>query len=207
MFPTGAGADLSTFIGVSPYAGAYPNNGSAGGGGQSTTFDGFHYVATTSSIDQNITGYLAIGSNQPQTSEPIEVHATAIAPQNNTRSAASGFTLTGCADFSTGACLLAPITTTPPPGPSSRRCTWTRPTASRSGCSPAIQATTAVTSLPLQHAPGTAPDLLESAPLTVSGTAATFSGTTSFQQSDRVDTNLVTHGILVPVVNIPVQTG
>ncbi len=52
LFPTGPGADLSTFIGVSPYAGAYPNNGSAGGGGQSTTFDGFHYVATTSTIDQ-----------------------------------------------------------------------------------------------------------------------------------------------------------
>ena len=65
-----------------------------------TTFDGFHYVATTSTIDQNIIGYLAIDADaQPAISEPIEVHATAIAPSNNTTSAASGITLAGCADF------------------------------------------------------------------------------------------------------------
>ena len=109
LFPTGPGADLSTFIGVSPYAGAYPNNGSAGGGGQSTTFDGFHYVATTSTIDQNILGYLANDSNPPLTSQPIDVHGTQIAPvtNNNNSPAAGGFTVPGCADFSTGACRLA----------------------------------------------------------------------------------------------------
>ena len=55
---------MNNFIGVSPYAGAYPNNGSASGG-QPGTFDGFHYVATTSTIDQKITGYLAINATPP----------------------------------------------------------------------------------------------------------------------------------------------
>ena len=95
LFPP-PGGDLDTFIGVSPYAGAYPNNGSAGGGGQSTTFDGFHYVATTSSIDQNIIGYLAINASQPASSNPIEVHASQIAPVDNTTSAANGISLAGC---------------------------------------------------------------------------------------------------------------
>ena len=67
LFP--ADGDVNSFLGISPYAGAYPNNGSAGGG-QPATFDGFHYVATTSTIDQKITGYLAINASPPRVQQP-----------------------------------------------------------------------------------------------------------------------------------------
>jgi len=70
------------------------------------------------------------------------------------------------------------------------------------------QATTAASSLPLQHANGTPEHLLASAPpsgtVTFSQTAATLTDTSAFQPNDRVDTNLVTHGMLVPVVDVPV---
>ena len=204
LFPTGPGADLSTFIGVSPYAGAYPNNGSAGGGGQSTTFDGSHYVATTSTIDQDILGYLANDSNPPLTSQLIDVHGTQIAPVNsNPNQAAGGFTLTGCADFSTGACRLAAITTNPNNGGLVPAMYLDTTSGLQIGLLTNVQATTAVRSLPLQHAPGTSPHLLQSADLTVSGTSATFSGTVPFVSGDSVDTYLVTHGILVPISNVP----
>ncbi len=205
LFPTGPGADLSTFIGVSPYAGAYPNNGSAGGGGQSTTFDGFHYVATTSTIDQDILGYLANDSNPPLTSQLIDVHGTQIAPVNNNNNspAAGGLTVPGCADFSTGACRLAAITTNPTNGGLVPAMYLNTTSGIQIGLLTNLQATTAVGSLPLQHAPGTNPHLLESAPLTVSTeTSATFGGTVPFVSGDSVDTYLVTHGILVPISDV-----
>jgi hypothetical protein len=68
----------------------------------------------------------------------------------------------------------------------------------------AAQVTTAVASLPLQHAAGTAVHPLATAPLTMSETAATLTDTSAFQSGDTVDTNLVTHGVFVPLVNIPV---
>jgi hypothetical protein len=196
---------LSSLIGVSPYAGVYPNNGSAGGGGQSTTFDGFHYVATTSSLDQHIIGYLAINSDPPQTSQPIDVHATPIAAMNNTTSAAGGFTLAGCTDFtSTNVCLLAPIGSNAANGGLIPAMYLSTTNGIQIGLLTALQATTAVRSLPLRHSAGTDPRPLKSAPLTVSTpTTATFSGSTSFTTNDSVDTNLVTHGILVPIANIP----
>ena len=208
LFPTDDGADLGNFIGVSPYPGAYPNNGSAAGSGdQSTTFNGFHYIATTSDLEQLIFPYLAIDTGQPQAgADAVEVFAIEIAAQNNTSQAADGFVLAGCADFSTGACPLAPVTIT------------TNPTTQVQQLNPAmylditdgleiglltnVQATTAVRSLPLQHAPGTDPHLLQFAALDVSGTSATFTGTVPFVSGDFVDTYLVTHGILVPISNV-----
>jgi hypothetical protein len=41
--------------------------------------------------------------------------------------------------------------------------------------------------------------------MTMSASAATLTNTSGFGTNDRVDTNLVTHGILVPVVDVPVQ--
>ena len=213
LFPTDDGADLGNFIGVSPYPGAYPNNGSAAGSGdQSTTFNGFHYIATTSDLEQHIYPYLAIDTGQPQAgSDAVEVSAIEISPLNNTTQAAGGFVLTGCADFSTGACPLAPVTIT------------TNTTTNIQQLNPAmylditdgveiglltnVQATTAVRSLPLQHAPGTDPHLLQFAALDVSGTSATFSGTVPFVSGDCLDTYLVTHGILVPISDIPFSQG
>ena len=211
LFSTDDGADLGNFIEVSPYPGAYPNNGSAAGSGdQSTTFNGFHYFATTSDLAQQITPYLAIDTalEQPGTAV-VDVSAIEIAPQNNTSQAASGFVLSGCADFSTGACPLAPVTIT------------TNPTTQVQQLNPAmyldtvdgleiglltnVQATTAIRSLPLQHAPGTDPHLLRFADLIVSGISATFTGTIPFVPGDCVDTYLVTHGTFFSVTNVPLS--
>ena len=68
----------------------------------------------------------------------------------------------------------------------------------------ALEASTAVSTLPLQHANGTAEHLLASAPLTMTTATATLTDTSAFQQGDRVDTTLVTHGMLVSLTDIPV---
>ena len=201
LFPP-PGGDVDSVIGVSPYAGAYPNNGSAGGG-QPGSFDGFHYVATTSTIDQQIIGYVVNDRGQPSFSNSITVHGAAIAPTNNTTSAANGITLAGCEDFATNACLLAEIATDTTSGAVTPAMYSDTHNGVQIGLLTALQATTAVSSLPLQHANGTEHPLA-SAPLTVSGQAATLTDTSAFQQGDRVDTALVTHGLLVPVVNAPV---
>jgi len=192
------GVDVNNFIGVSPYAGAYSNNGSASGG-QPGSFDGFHYVSTTSTIDQRITGYIAINATPPTFSLPIEVHATAIGPVTSATSAADGISLAGCADF-TGStlCRLFPIS------PSDPALYLNTVNGVELGLLTAASATTAVSSLPLPQTAGTTEHALASAPLTVSDTAATLTDTSAFQPSDHVDTALVTHGEFVPVVNVPV---
>jgi hypothetical protein len=180
---------------------------SSAGGGPPGTFDGFHYVATTSSIDQRIVGYLAVNANPPAFSQPIEVHASTIAPANNTTSADDGITLAGCQDFATNTCRLAQITANTATGALTPAMYQdiTTTTNIQIGLLTAAIATTAMSSLPLQHANGTAEHPLVAAPLTVSPTAATLTETSVFQQGDRVDTNLVTHGVLVQVVNVPVN--
>jgi hypothetical protein len=70
----------------------------------------------------------------------------------------------------------------------------------------AAPATTSKASLPLQQTAGTTQHLLASAPLTVSSTAATLTDTSAFPSSDQVNTTLVTHGVIVPVINVPVAT-
>ena len=64
-----------------------------------------------------------------------------------------------------------------------------------------LQATTAILSLPLRHAAGTDPNLLEFAPSTPQVPPATFTGTVPFDSNDSVDTCLVTHGTLVTALN------
>ena len=51
----------------------------------STTFNEFHYFATTSTLDQKLTPYPGDDTHQPTpASSPVEILATPIAPQNNT---------------------------------------------------------------------------------------------------------------------------
>ena len=122
------GADPAGFIGVSPYAGAYPNDGSVTKG-QPAVAGTYHYVSTTSTTDQMITGYVggALNGGQPAPSQPIEVQASAIAPVASATSASEGISLAGCADFTgSSLCRLFPISADP-------RCSWTPPTACRSG--------------------------------------------------------------------------
>jgi hypothetical protein len=190
------GANPNSFLGVTPYdGGAYPNNGSAGSG-QPGTFDGFHYVSTTSTINQQITGFIA-GATSP--SQPIEVHASALDPVNNTTSAANGISLAGCADFTgSSLCRLYPIS------PSQPALYLDTSNGVQIGIITAAPATTSAASLPLQQTAGTLEHLLASAPLTVTATAATLTDTSAFLPTDHVDATLVTHGAFVPVINIPV---
>jgi hypothetical protein len=67
----------------------------------------------------------------------------------------------------------------------------------------AALATTSAASLPLQQSTGTPEHLLASAPLTVSATVATLTDTSAFLLADHVDTIVVTCGLPVPAVNIP----
>jgi hypothetical protein len=190
------GANPNSFLGVSPYAGAYPNNGSVTSGGPAA-FDGFHYLSTTSTVDQKFTGYIA-GETSP--SQPIDVHATAIDPVNNTTSAATGISLAGCTDFSNNLCRLYPIS------PGQPALYLDTSNGVQIGLLTAAPATTSAASLPLQQTAGTAEHLLASAPLTFSSNTATLTASSTFLPTDHVDTTLVTHGVLVSVVNIPVVT-
>jgi hypothetical protein len=193
------GADPAGFIGVSPCAGAYPNDGSVTMG-RSAVAGTSHYVSTTSTTDQQIKGYLggALNGTVPVSSLPIDVQASAIAPVASATSASKGISLAGCADFTgSSLCRLFPISAGPP--------ALFLDTAGgvQIGILTMAQATTSVASLPLQQSAGMPEHLLASAPLTVSETAATLTDTSAFLPGDLVDTWLVAHGVLVPVVNIP----
>jgi hypothetical protein len=59
-----------------------------------------------------------------------------------------------------------------------------------------LQATTAVSTLPLQHDPAAAAHLLATSPLTVTEGSASLSQASVFAAGDKVDTTLVTHGVL-----------
>jgi hypothetical protein len=192
------GADVDNFIGVSPYAGVYSNNGDADSGPVGV-FNGFHYVATMSTIDQHIIGYLALGAGPPGSSDPIEVHGSGIDPQNNTTSAAGGVSLAGCQDFTgLSTCALAQIDIDPTTLAGTPAMYVDTTNGLQIGVLTAAQVTTAVASLPLAHAPGTAEHLLATASLAMSEAAATLNDTSAFQSGDTVDTNLVTHGMLAP---------
>ena len=194
-----ADAEPASFIGVSPHRGAYPNDGSVTMG-RSAVAGTYHYVSTTSTTDQEITGYVggALNDGLPAPSQKIEVLASAIAPVASATSASEGISLVGCADFTgSSLCRLFPISAGQP--------ALFLDTADgvQIGILTAAQATTSVASLPLQQSAGASEHLLVSAPLTVSDTAATLADTSAFLPGDHVDTCLVAHGVLVPVVNIP----
>ncbi len=169
LFPTGVGADLSTFIGVSPYAGAYPNNGSAGGGGQSTTFDGFHYVATTSTHRPK--HHRLLGDRlEPAGDQPKHRGARhRRSPRRATRPRRPMASRWPGVPTSPPASACSPRSPpTPAPVPSCRRCTWTRPAASRSGSSRRPRRRLRCPACRCSTLPGAPEHLLASAPLTVS---------------------------------------
>jgi hypothetical protein len=209
-------ANPNSFLGVTPYdGGAYPNDGSAGGG-QPGTFNGSHYVSTTSTNSQQITGFIA-GATSP--SQPVVVHATAIDPVASATSAANGISLAGCADF-TGSSLCRLYSITPERPGGTPTCHPGSPATDICPALPAMYldtsnglqiglltaavAATSNASLPLKQTAGAADHRLASAPLQVTATAATLTDTSAFLPTDQVDTTLVTHGVLVPVINIPV---
>ena len=100
-------AGTADFVGVTPYAGAaYANNGTADSGAPGV-FGGYHYVATTSTQDQKIIGYVSYGDTSPVFTQDIEIKATAINPAPAGSTVAGGLSLTGCSDFTGGGCRLA----------------------------------------------------------------------------------------------------
>jgi len=126
------------------------------------------------------------------------VLASAIAPTTSAISAADGISLTGYADFTASSlCRLYPVS----PG---QPATYLDTSSGvQIGILTAALATTSAASLPLQQSTGTPEHLLASAPLTVSATVATLTDTSAFLLADHVDTIVVTCGLPVPAVNIP----
>jgi hypothetical protein len=109
---------------------------------------------------------------------------------------AAGVSLAGCSDFTGGGCLLAGAT---PSGVGSQTPVLYTATGSGTltvGLLTALQATTAVSALPLQHPPAGAAHLLATSPLDVSAGSAKLDQPDVFASGDTVDSALVTHGVL-----------
>jgi hypothetical protein len=197
LLPTGGIADL---VSVTPYAGvAYANNGNADTGAPGV-FQGYHYVGTTSTQDQRIVGYLSYGDASPLTTQDIELRAPSISPfPSGTTTVAGGLSLTGCSDFTGGGCRLAGTSTSIVGVVTPAMFTMASNQQLTVGVLTTMQATSAVSSLPLQHAPGAPAHLLAAAALTVSVGTASLSNAAVFAPGDKVDATLVTHGVLVPL--------
>jgi hypothetical protein len=199
LIPVGGDAD---FIGVTPYAGgAYPNNGTADSGAPGV-FQGFHYLATTSTQDQKIAGYLSYGDSAPLATQLIEMTAAAINPAAAGSTVAAGLSLTGCTDFSGGGCRLAASSTSASGAVTPAMYAAFSGGQGTFGLLTALQATTAVATLPLLHAPTAAAHLLATSSLNVSAGTASLGNAAVFASGDKVDTTLATHGVLVPLFDL-----
>jgi hypothetical protein len=201
-------ADGSTYIRVSPYAGAYPNDGSTSSttrpptGG--TVGGRFGYLSTTTTVEQELTAHVG-GSNFA--SDPIIVDAINLTPQVQPGGeAGSGFYLTGCTGDYTGTnfCRLAQITSTAP-----GLFLTTDPETSelRIGLQFATTALTSLTSLPLEQVAEQPEHTVAKSPLIINNGEVHLNTTSGFQPADTIDTWLVTHGTQLPIRAIKVGGG
>ena len=163
-------------------------------------FQGYHYVATTSTQDQRILGYLSYGDPSPSGTQPIEIKATAINPVATGSTVAAGVSLGGCSDFSGGGCRLAAVSESFTGVVSPALYTVSSNQQLTVGVLAAMRATTAESTLPLQHDPGAPAHLLASSALTVSAGTASLDNAAVFANGDKVDATLVTHGVQVPLL-------
>ena len=188
------GADPNNFIGVSPNAGAYPNNGSV-----TATLGTSHYVSTTSTGVQHITGYID-GATAP--SSPITVLGLQISIATGVTTAASGISLT-CQVVSTGAASQCPLY---PISPSQPALYLDTKNGLQIGLLTAAVATTSTQILPLQQTAGQPDHLLASTTLnqTTNPNAPTLTNPSAFLTTDSVDTTLATHGQLHTITNLQV---
>jgi len=200
-------ADGSSYIRVSPYAGAYPNDGSTSSttrpptGG--TVGGRFGYLSTTSTVEQEITAYVG-GWESLQTTDPTTVDAINLTPQvPDGALAGHGFYVNGCTGDYTGTnfCRLAPITATAP-----GLFLTTDPDTSelRIGLQFATQAQISLTSLPLQQVAGQPEHTVAAQPLLINNGEVHLSTTSGFQPADLIDTWLITHGTQIPIRAIQV---
>jgi hypothetical protein len=192
----------SDFIGVTPYAGgAYTNNGNADSGGPGV-FQGYHYLATNSTQSQKVYAYLSYGDASPVASSLIEIAPVAVNPLPVGSTVAVSLSLSGCTDFVGGGCRLA-APAGPAPGATGPVTPVMYAAASGGpatvGLLTAVRATTSTNSLPLTHGSTAQPVLLGTSLLDISPTSAHLADTSPFGSGAVVDTNLVTHGVLVPL--------
>ena len=207
LMPVGGTAD---FIGVTPYAGsAYANNGTADSGGPGV-FQGYHYVATTSTQQQDIAAYLSGDGASPVIGEDDVVHAIAVSPSasfvTNPGTVAGGLKLAGCTDYLGGICQLA-APSSPATGPvvPAMYAAFTGGRATV-GLLTAMRATTAEAALPLKHTPTDEPVPLASTPLTFpDDSTVQLHDPSVFQGGAKVDTSLVTHGVLKSLSDLPAE--
>ncbi len=203
LMPVGGTAD---FIGVTPYAGtAYANNGTADSGAPGS-FQGFHYLATTSTLEQNLIGYVSYGQPAPVPTDPIQFKAAALNPTPAGSTVASGVSLTGCADFSGGGCRLAATSpSTSPAGTVPVMYAAFGGGRAAVGLLTAMQAMSSASALPLTHAPSAVPVLLATSGLNVGVGSATLTNSSVFASGAGVDLWLVTHGTLVSLTDLPAK--
>jgi len=199
LLPAGGTPD---FVTITPYAGAaYPNNGTADPGGPGV-FQGFHYVATTSTLDQKIVGYLSYGDSSPLNTQDIEMKGVRIDPKAAGSTVAGGVSLTGCSDFTGAGCLLAATSSTP--AGVLTPVLYATPSSAGPvvGLLTTLQATTAAQSLPLQHDPAASAHLLATSTLNMTESSASLKQASVFASGDTVDTVLAAHGVLVPLLTL-----
>jgi hypothetical protein len=196
--------DGSAYTRVSPYPGAYPNDGSTTcttrcptgptGGGR------FGYMSTTTTTEKDI--YAHVGGSTEHSDEII-VKAIDFAPTPQLGvKASTGFYVTGCADYSgNNFCNIAKITGSAPglfltADPDTDEL--------RIGLQLTTTAHTSPTSLPLQQVAGQAEHKLAAQQLDINNGEISLSSTSSFQTADTIDTWLITHGTQVPVTEVQV---
>ena len=196
------------YVGVTPYAGAaYPNNGTADPGAPGV-FQGYHYVATTSTQPPAIWAYVSFGDPTPvPTSGSVPLQGVGLSPSVTYATAAGtiagGLRLAGCTDYSNGACRLA--APSPPASGPVVPAMYAAFTGNRAvvGLLTAIPTTTAESTLPLQHSPTGPPVPLVSSPLSLSDASTAALGDASlFPVGGQVDTTLVTHGVLTSLAGL-----
>ncbi|HEY7042782.1 MAG TPA: hypothetical protein VH419_03845, partial [Nocardioidaceae bacterium] len=199
--------DGSSYIRVSPCAGAYPNDGSTTSTIRPPTSCSvggrFDYLSTTSTDDQQVTAHVGgfFGTVQPAV-----VEAVAFSPQVQAGSDASqGFYVTPCVDNrGTDACRIAKVGTTTPGlfltnDPDTQ--------ALLIGLQLRSTAQSSLLSLPLEQVSGQPEHIVAEADVNINNSEISLNTSSGFQPADTVDTWVVSHGAQVPITQIRVGGG
>ena len=202
-------ADGSSYIRVSPFAGAYSNDGNVVPTTNTrtrtatTTVGGwFGYLSTTSTVQQTVHAYVG---GSPLSSSDIIVKAINLSPQIQPGSTLTKLYLTGCTDYAnSNTCRVANITTTKPglfltADPDTQEL--------RIGLQFTNTAQTSLKSLPLQQVAGQPEHTLAAQPLIINNGEVSLKTTSGFQPADTADAWLLTHGIRHPLDAVQVSGG
>ncbi len=198
--------DGSAYTRVSPYTGAYPNDGSNPSTTRpptnGTVGGRFGYLSTTTTDEQELTAHVA-GSQLA--SQPILVEGVDFTPQVQA-GAQPGRASTSPAAATTAAPTSVASPRSPPP---TRTVPRRDPDTGelRIGLQFQTTAQTSLTSLPLQQVPGQPEHLVTARPLTVNNGEVHLNTTSGFQPADTIDTWLVSHGSQIEIRDVRVGGG